>query len=233
VAKLGYPETEESVTKTQEDVNLERGEETNVIEASANGATVAGKTVVAVVVNYIGFLGLLGFINATLKWIGGNVGFDDPGLSFEWVCSYLFYPLSILMGVSLDEGREVAKLVGIKVFTSEMLAYQELGNSITNGLSERGASIATYALCGFSSLSTLAIAVGVWNAVCPSKTAEMANQLPRVIINANISCFITACIAALMFDPSLVEDTDGPNEFIAWISGKIPGYESLMAIVGM
>ena len=58
-------------------------EETNVIEASANGATVAGKTVVAVVVNYIGFLGLLGFINATLKWIGGNVGFDDPGLSFE------------------------------------------------------------------------------------------------------------------------------------------------------
>jgi len=233
VSKLAYPETEESVTKTQEDVKLEKGEETNVIEASANGATIAGATVVAVVVNYIGFLGLLGFINATLRWIGTNVGFEDPGLSFEWICSYMFYPLSIMMGVSPGESREVAKLVGIKVFTSEMLAYQELGNSITNGLSERGASIATYALCGFSSLSTLAIAVGVWNSVCPCKTAEMANQLPRVIINANISCFITACIAALMFDPALVEPTDGPNEFIAWITTKIPGYESLMAIVGM
>jgi len=232
VSKLAYPETEESVTKTQEDVTLEKGEETNVIEAGANGATVAGKTVVAVVVNYIGFLGLLGFINAFLSWIGKNVGFAE--LSFEYICSYMFWPLSILMGVHPNEAREVAKLVGIKVFTSEMLAYQELGVSISAGLSERSASIGTYALCGFSSLSTLAIAVGVWNAVCPVKTAEMANQLPRVIINANISCFITACIAALMFDPALVqEDSEGQNELVNWIMNNLPSYKNLMGIIGM
>jgi len=231
VSKLAYPETEESQTKTQEDVKLERGEETNVIEAGANGATVAGKTVVAVVVNYIGFLGLLGFINAFLSWIGQNVGFAD--LSFEWICSYMFWPLSILMGVPPNEAREVAKLVGIKVFTSEMLAYQELGVSINAGLSERSSSIGTYALCGFSSLSTLAIAVGVWNAVCPQKTAEMANQLPRVIINANISCFITACIAALMFDPAIVEPSEGSSELVNWIMNNLPSYSSLMGIIGM
>ena len=50
-------------------------------EAAANGSAVAGKTVVAVVVNYIAFLGLLGFINATLGWFGGRVGY--PELSFD------------------------------------------------------------------------------------------------------------------------------------------------------
>ncbi len=39
------------------------------------------------------------------------------------------------MGVEWSESREVAKLVGLKVFTSEMLAYQELGVSIEAGLS--------------------------------------------------------------------------------------------------
>ena len=53
----------------------------------------------------------------------------------QWICSYAFYPLSLLMGVGTDEAREVGKLVGIKVFATELLAFQELGESIRNGLS--------------------------------------------------------------------------------------------------
>lgn len=62
-------------------------------------------------------------------------------------------------------------------------------------LQERSTSIATYALCGFSSLSTIAISIGVWQAVCPQRVGDMANQLLRVAINANISCLLTACVA--------------------------------------
>ena len=50
------------------------------------------------------------------------------------ICSYLFFPLSMMMGIELAECQEVAKLIGLKVFTSEMLAYQELGVSISKGL---------------------------------------------------------------------------------------------------
>ena len=56
-------------------------EETNVIEAGANGASVAGQTVVAVLVNFLAFLSLLTFINTTLSWLGGRVGYAE--LSFE------------------------------------------------------------------------------------------------------------------------------------------------------
>ena len=56
-------------------------DEVNVFEAGANGAAVAGKTVVAVVVNYIAFLALLSWVDAVLWYFGSRVGYDD--LSFE------------------------------------------------------------------------------------------------------------------------------------------------------
>jgi pyrimidine nucleoside transport protein len=53
----------------------------NLFEAAANGASVASKTVGAVVGCYIAFLSMLAFLNATLSWLGGRVGFEE--LSFE------------------------------------------------------------------------------------------------------------------------------------------------------
>jgi pyrimidine nucleoside transport protein len=38
------------------------------------------------------------------------------------------------MGVDTSDCREVAKLLGIKIFTSEVLAYQELGRSVAAGM---------------------------------------------------------------------------------------------------
>mgnify|MGYP001557022515 CR=1 FL=1 len=43
------------------------------------------------------------------------------------------------MGVDVSDCREVAKLLGIKIFTSEVLAYQELGRSVAAGLLNVGA----------------------------------------------------------------------------------------------
>ena len=54
---------------------------------------------------------------------------------FQVICSYLFFPLAIVMGIDINECKEVAKLLGMKIFVSELFAYQELGNSIKAGLS--------------------------------------------------------------------------------------------------
>ena len=37
------------------------------------------------------------------------------------------------MGVHTDEAREVAKIIGIKIFGTELLAFNELGLSIRSG----------------------------------------------------------------------------------------------------
>ena len=60
---------------------------------------------------------------------------------------------------------------------------------------ERASMLTTYAICGFSSFGTLAIFVGVWATVVPSRATEMSRLIPRVYVNTNLSCFLTACIA--------------------------------------
>ena len=60
---------------------------------------------------------------------------------------------------------------------------------------ERSAALTTYAICGFSSLGTLGMMVGVWAAVDKKRARDAASMLPRVYINTNLACFLTACVA--------------------------------------
>ncbi|CAH1792803.1 unnamed protein product [Owenia fusiformis] len=196
IAKLNYPETEQSVTNG--DVEFPPPVEKNVIESASNGAKAAGKTVTAVVISFIFMLSAIEFLNATLKWIGERVGYGD--LTFQLICSYVFWPFAFLMGIERDNCGQVAKLLGIKLFTSEFLAYSELGDMAEAGeITQRSAAIATYALCGFSGLATCAIAIGVWSALVPSRVSWVAEQMLRCVINANMACFLTACVASVLY----------------------------------
>ncbi|ESN95918.1 hypothetical protein HELRODRAFT_178835 [Helobdella robusta] len=197
ICKLNYPETEESQTKNLEDIELPKGEDVNIFEAAANGCNMAAKVVCSVLACYIAMMALLAFLNATLEWLGGRVGY--PQLSFELICSYVMWPIAYVIGVDAPECKEAAKLIGIKIFATEVLAYQELGKSVARGsLSPRNQALTTYAMCGFSSISTLAIAIGVWNAICPQRVKLMASFMLRVLVEANISCFMTACVAEIL-----------------------------------
>jgi pyrimidine nucleoside transport protein len=236
ICKLNYPETEESITKDMKQVTLTKSEEVNVFEAGANGAAVAAKTVAAVVSSYIAFMSILAFINATLSWLGGRVGFSE--LSFELICSYIMWPIALIIGIDINECQEAAKLIGLKIFATELLAYQELGKSADAGrLNPRDQAITTYALCGFSSLSTLAIAVGVWNTICPQRVKLMASNMFRVLVEANISCFMTACVAGLFYSEELVAQFDSTEKspqqlLISWVGSIIPGYKDIMDRAG-
>ena len=45
----------------------------------------------------------------------------------QLICSYVFYPLAVVMGTSLDDCRMVAELIGVKTFINEFAAYERLG----------------------------------------------------------------------------------------------------------
>lgn len=57
--------------------------EQNVLEAVSSGASASIGLVANIAANLIAFLAILDFINATLRWLGGMVGYSD--VSFE-VC---------------------------------------------------------------------------------------------------------------------------------------------------
>ena len=115
-AKLFYPETKKS--KTTADIlpkiesnqlycqyseclvsscNNVAGEDSNVLDAAVNGATQSVFLIGNIAASLVAFLAFIAFLNGVLGWLGALVGF--PGLSFEWLLGWVFYPLALVMGV--------------------------------------------------------------------------------------------------------------------------------------
>ncbi|XP_060073867.1 solute carrier family 28 member 3-like [Ylistrum balloti] len=136
MSKLICPETEGSKSDPKKVYNMEQGPERNVIEAASNGASQSIKLIANIAANLIAFIAVLEFVNATLDWFGSRVGLEEPDferLTFQFICSYVFYPIAAMMGVPVGHDcRKVAELIGIKTFLNEFVAYGELSVYVNN-----------------------------------------------------------------------------------------------------
>lgn len=196
VSKLLYPEMEKSPTAGKVEIEV-RSTYANAIDAAATGAREGLKLALNVAAMIIAFLGLLAFLNALLGWFGGLFGL--PQLSLEWILSYLMAPIAWLMGVPLADCSQVGVLLGKKTILNEFIAYLDLKMLIENRLiSERAIIIATYALCGFSNIGSIAIQIGGIGAIAPSRQPDLARLGVRAMIAGSIACFMTACVAGML-----------------------------------
>ncbi|XP_071829718.1 solute carrier family 28 member 3-like [Apostichopus japonicus] len=205
IAKLFYPETEESKHVDIDNINLPKGDHRNFIEAASHGASTSIPLVLNIAGNLIAFISLLALLNGVLGYIGALLGWDE--LSFEFICSYVFVPIPFLMGVEPKDCRLVAELIGIKTFLNEFVAYERLAGFIGNRqmgtgqyMSVRSEIIATYALCGFSNVGSIGIQLGGLTPMAPSRAGDLASVALRALIAGSIACFTTACIAGLLYD---------------------------------
>uniref|UniRef100_A0A8C8LWB4 Sodium/nucleoside cotransporter n=1 Tax=Oncorhynchus tshawytscha TaxID=74940 RepID=A0A8C8LWB4_ONCTS len=209
ISKLSYPETEESKFTSEENIKVACGDEQNILEAASSGASTSIGLVANIAANLIAFLAILAFINASLGWLGGLVGF--PSITFEIICSYVFMPVAFMMGIPFEESFIVAELIGTKLFLNEFLAYQklsELKSNRVNGLDEiigderqwisvRSEIISTFALCGFANFSSLGIVIGGLSSICPSRRADVSSLVLRALFTGTCVSLINACIAGL------------------------------------
>ncbi|KAL6106771.1 slc28a1 [Pungitius sinensis] len=217
ISKLSYPETEESPFKDEKNIKVAAGDEQNILEAASSGASASIGLVANIAANLIAFLAILEFINASLRWFGGMVGY--PLISFEIICSYVFMPVAFMMGVPYAESFTVAELIGTKLFLNEFLAYQKLSglkDNRVNGLAEyidgekqwisvRSEIISTYALCGFANFSSLGIMIGGLSSICPSRRGDIGSMVLRAMITATCVSLVNACIAGILYFPDCVE----------------------------
>ncbi|XP_070543620.1 solute carrier family 28 member 3-like [Ptychodera flava] len=206
MAKLFYPETRFDKAMDQSDVTkqLQSPEERNFLEAAANGACQAVPLVANIAANLIAFIALLELFNAFLGWAGGMVGV--PQLSFELICSYLFAPVALLVGIEPADCQIVAGLIGTKLFINEFVAYEKLSELIynrENGLepqiSVRSEVITTYILCGFDNVSSIGIQLGGLTPMAPSRKSDLASIAVRALVAGTLTCFMTACVAGMLY----------------------------------
>lgn len=130
MAKLSYPEVERTRSTSKDFYKMGKSPHRNIIEAASAGAASSVKVVAGIAVHVIAFLSILKFVDATLTWFGELV--EVEGLTLEFICSYVFFPIPFFMGTSIPDCRSVARLIGLKTFTNEFVAYDQLGSIIKN-----------------------------------------------------------------------------------------------------
>ena len=196
ISKLLYPETEKSLTAGVVELKVERVY-ANAVDAVASGASDGLKLAANVGAMLIAFLGLLAFFNALLGWFGGLVSL--PGLSLEWIFSYLMAPVAWLMGVPWADCGKVGMLLGKKTILNEFIAYLDLMELVKkHAISERSQIISIYALCGFSNIGSIGIQIGGIGAIAPQRQGDLAKLGVRAMIAGSVACFMTACIAGML-----------------------------------
>ena len=196
ISKLLYPETEKSLTAGVVELKVERVY-ANAVDAVASGASDGLKLAANVGAMLIAFLGLLAFFNALLGWFGGLVSL--PGLSLEWIFSYLMAPVAWLMGVPWADCGKVGMLLGKKTILNEFIAYLDLMELVKQkAISERSQIISIYALCGFSNIGSIGIQIGGIGAIAPQRQGDLAKLGVRAMIAGSVACFMTACIAGML-----------------------------------
>jgi hypothetical protein len=110
MAKVIYPETEKPETLGME-VKIHYQKESNAVEAVINGAMAGAKMLFGIGAMLLAFLGLVALVdkifafggNYINQWSGWGIDFSLKGLF-----GYLFYPLTIIMGVNPADAFEIA-----------------------------------------------------------------------------------------------------------------------------
>lgn len=192
-AKLMVPETEESVTAGVVKIDLPKVS-ANVVDAAATGASDGLKLAVNVAAMLLAFIALIAMLNGILSMIGGWVGF--PQLSFELIMGYVNAPIAFLIGVPWEDCLTVGAILGKKLVLNEFVGYLDLVQAKAT-ISERSTILATYALCGFSNFSSIAIQLGGIGTMAPEKRPILAAYGMKSLIGGTLACFMTACIAGL------------------------------------
>ena len=199
LSKLFYPETEKSQTAMGIDIEIE-GIHANAIDAAASGATEGMKMALNIAAMLIAFLGLFAFINGLRASMGQAVGLSQ--LSLEWILSYLMSPFAWLMGVPFEDCLQVGILLGKKTILNEFIAYLDLKELIDGQegpmISERAKILATYALCGFSNIGSIAVQIGGISAIAPSRKQDLAKLGVRAMITGSLACFMTTCVVGML-----------------------------------
>jgi CNT family concentrative nucleoside transporter len=207
-SKLIFPETDQPLTLGLK-VKPYYEREDNLIMAIINGANAGLKLLGGIVALLLAFLGLLALIDLILGWFGGQLN-HLLGWSFEWklsnILGYVFYPFSLAMGIVPHDALPVARLLGERVVATELVSYQHLAELIKAGafVDHRSPVIASYALCGFAHVASLAIFVGGTGALAPSRIKDLSRLGFKALIAATLACLITGAVAGVFATTSTI-----------------------------
>jgi CNT family concentrative nucleoside transporter len=196
LAKMLQPEVDEPATAGSVKVEVEKPG-VNIIDAAARGAGEGLHLALNIGGMLIAFLALIALVNGVLGWMHTLPGLGWLPGSMQGIMGVLFAPVAWLLGVSWNDCQTVGNLLGTRLVLNEFVAFLQLG-PLQGELSQRSFVIATYALCGFANLSSIAIQIGGIGALAPSRKSDLARLGLKAVAAGTMANFMSACIAGML-----------------------------------
>ncbi|MEO8051387.1 MAG: nucleoside transporter C-terminal domain-containing protein [Acidobacteriota bacterium] len=196
LAKMLMPEVDKPVTMGGIEVEVEKPG-VNVIDAAARGAGDGLHLALNIGAMLIAFIGLIALVNGGLQALHGMRFFGWLPGSMQGILGRIFAPVAWLLGVRWNDCAAVGNLLGTRLILNEFVAFVDLGK-IRDTLDPKSFVIATYALCGFANLSSVAIQVGGIGALAPSRKSDVARLGMKAVAAGTMANFMSACIAGML-----------------------------------
>jgi len=210
MSKIIIPQTEKDKLDNQLKVN-EENLGVNLIDAMSRGASDGLKLALNVGGMLLAFIAVIAAVNYLLTGIIGEfTGLNAlvasstngafQGFSLEYILGQIFRVFAWLIGVEWKDALQVGSLLGQKTVINEFVAYLGLAELKDAGtLSPKSIVIATYALCGFSNFSSIAIQVGGIGSIAPNQQSELSRLGMKALLAASLACMMTASIAGALY----------------------------------
>ncbi len=192
MAKIIVPERDTPSTYTN--IELDKSDQSNVIDALASGAMGGMKVAVAVGTMLIAFVSVIAMVNTGLENLGDMVGFS--GVTLQAIFGYLFSPLAWLIGVPSEEVLAAGSYIGQKIVMNEFVAFIDFVENKAL-LSEHSQVIITFALCGFANIGSIAIQLGSIGVMAPERRGEVANLGLKAVAAGTLANLMSACLAGI------------------------------------
>lgn len=212
ISKIIYPETHEPETSKDFKVTVSKRHRThaNVFDAISSGASEGMKVAINVVAMILALVALVAMIDWILAGCGSlivkvfhfnltSIGIDLTHLSLKMLLGKVFALFALLMGVPGKEATAVGGLMGTKLVLNEMVAYLDLTNPAMN-LSPKSFLIASFALCSFGNLGSIAILLGGIGELAPNQRKNLARVGVRALICGTLTCYMSAAIVGILFN---------------------------------
>jgi CNT family concentrative nucleoside transporter len=209
LAKIMVPESEAVPDESATGLRAMPRTTANLMDAAAEGAADGLRLALNVGAMLVAFVALIALLNWPLAalseldfpWLpvaSWRAELGIPVLTFQNILGFLLWPVAWLMGAGADS-QALAGLLGTQVVATELVAYADLSQAVREGtMTPRGVTIATFALCGFANLPSVAIQIGGLGAMAPSRRADLARLGLRAMAAGALACWMTGTVAGVV-----------------------------------
>ena len=167
----------------------------NSMEAIAQG-TLDGWTMMGAIGALL--ISALAFVYIGDRLVGGvTLWILGQSISLDALVGTLCAPFAWCLGIPWTEALQCGAFLAKKWVLNEVVALMDVSHS-AGSISGRSLAILTYSICGFGNLSSIAIQIGGFSSLIPTRKEDIVTLAPWALLAGSLAGGISSALVSLM-----------------------------------